>query len=51
MSELSPDGAVTELATMRPHDHAWRKVRAANDDPALLEGSYRCDLCSAVWSL
>lgn len=51
MTELAPDGTATDLAAPRPHDHAWRKVRAADEDPALLEGAYRCDLCSALWSL
>jgi hypothetical protein len=33
------------------HDHAWRCVSSAGDEPGLLEGRYRCDLCPAEWAL
>lgn len=51
MGEPGQDSALAEAVAAPVHDHAWRRVRAAHDDPSLLEGSYRCDLCDAVWSL
>lgn len=33
------------------HDHAWRRLSSRGEEPALLEGRYRCDLCSAEWAL
>jgi hypothetical protein len=34
-----------------PHDHAWRRTSAPEDEVGLLLGRYRCDLCCAVWAL
>jgi hypothetical protein len=34
-----------------PHDHAWRKVHLDTSDPYRIVGEYRCDLCSATWSM
>jgi hypothetical protein len=36
---------------MLAHDHAWRRISSRGEEPALLEGRYRCDLCSAEWAL
>jgi hypothetical protein len=33
------------------HDHAWRRIRERGQETGLLEGRYRCDLCSAEWAL
>ena len=33
------------------HDHAWRKVHLDTSDPFRIVGEYRCDLCSATWSM
>jgi hypothetical protein len=33
------------------HDHAWRRVSSPGEEPALLEGRYRCELCGAEWAL
>jgi hypothetical protein len=33
------------------HDHAWRLVNSPSQEPGLLEGRYRCDLCGVEWSL
>ena len=33
------------------HDHAWRRISGPGEEPALLEGRYRCDLCCAEWAL
>jgi hypothetical protein len=33
------------------HDHAWRQISSPGEEPALLEGRYRCDLCGAEWKL
>jgi hypothetical protein len=32
------------------HDHAWRRVSGVENSPGRL-GVYRCDLCSAAWSM
>jgi hypothetical protein len=32
------------------HDHAWRRVSSDENTPGRL-GHYRCDVCSAAWSL
>jgi hypothetical protein len=37
--------------TPAPHDHAWRKVHLNTSDPFRIVGEYRCDLCSATWSM
>jgi hypothetical protein len=36
---------------MVAHDHAWRRVSSAGEEPGLLEGRYRCELCGAEWAL
>jgi hypothetical protein len=44
-----PDHGRIRLATA--HDHAWRRVSQPGEEPGLLEGRYRCDLCAAEWAL
>ena len=40
-----------DLEEAAPHDHAWRKVHLDTSDPFRIVGEYRCDLCSATWSM
>ena len=37
------------LATVGPHDHAWRRVAG---EPAVgVFAEYRCDVCQLAWSI
>jgi hypothetical protein len=48
---ISADASVPQQAGAEPdHDHAWRPVRTAPSRYGAV-GEYRCDLCSAVWSM
>jgi hypothetical protein len=40
-----------EVEDVAPHDHAWRKIHLDTSDPFRIVGEYRCDLCSATWSM
>ena len=49
MPETSQEVTITSSDPVPPHDHAWRRIRSS--DASQPEGTYRCDLCSAVWAL
>lgn len=48
--QVDPTGSLLPRQTAA-HDHAWRRLRERGEEPGLLEGRYRCDLCSAEWAL
>lgn len=50
MSETVQSGVETAGSVPPAHDHAWRRVSSDQDSPGRL-GHYRCDVCSAAWSL
>jgi hypothetical protein len=54
MSDIAQDvhADIDEVPSREPsHDHAWRKVHLDTSDPFRIVGEYRCDLCSATWSM
>ncbi len=51
MSETAHSGLRVATDEPAPHDHAWRKIHLDTSDPFRIVGEYRCDLCSATWSM
>jgi hypothetical protein len=51
MQDLMTRGSASLPRQTHPHDHAWRRIEEPGTELALLEGRYRCDLCSTEWAL
>lgn len=50
MTETGETAVGTDGSDTAFHDHAWRRVSSDQGSPGRL-GVYRCDLCSAGWSM